>query len=90
MWVNFTEESVSNRFTLSRSSSRRAIRMLRLRPLVVRAVPHLEARDRRKFAEEMLARLALAPERRIAWKISSSRRLNLDVICFGDEKVFKS
>ena len=46
---------VSNRFTLSRSSSCRAIRMLRLRPLVVRTVSHLEdrhIRDRRKFDED--------------------------------------
>ena len=66
--------------------------MLRLRPLVVRTVLHLEdriIRDRRMFAEEMLARLALRSGRRIARRISSSRRLNLDVICFIDEKVFK-
>ena len=37
----------------------------------------------------MLAILALASERRIARKILSSGRLNLDVICFSDEKVFK-
>ena len=55
-------KSVSNRFLLSRSSSRRTIRMLRLRPLVVRTVAHLEDRhihDRRKFAQEMLAISAL-------------------------------
>ena len=83
---------VSNRFTLSRSCSRKAIRCLRLRPLVIRSVPHLQyrhIRDRRKFAEEMLARLALASGRRISRMISSSRRLNLDVICFSDEKIFR-
>ena len=40
---------------------RRAIRLLRLRPIVIRTVLHLDDRhiyDRRKFAEEMLARLA--------------------------------
>ena len=55
--------TVALRFTLSRSSSRRAIRVLRLRSLVIRTVPHLEdshIRNRRMFAEEMLARLALA------------------------------
>ena len=36
---------------------------------------------------EMLARLALASGRRISRKISSSRRLNLDVICFSDENL---
>ena len=52
-----SEKIVSNRFTLCRTSSRKAIRCLRLRPLVIRTVPHLEdrhIRDRRKFAEEML------------------------------------
>ena len=33
---------VSNRFTLSRTSSRKAILLLRLRPLVIRTVPHLQ------------------------------------------------
>ena len=83
---------VSNRFTLSRTSSRKAIRLLRLRPLVIRTVPHLQdrhTRDRRKFAEEMLARLALGSGRRISRKISTSRRLDLDVICFSDEKIFR-
>ena len=83
---------VSNRFTLSLICSRKAIRCLRLRPLVIRTVLHLEdrhIRDRRKFAEEMLARLALASGRRISRKISSSRRLNPDVICFSDEKIFR-
>ena len=61
---------VPNRFTLSRSSSRRAIRMLRLRPLVVVPCPIWDIRDRRKFAEEMLARLALGSGRRTARKIS--------------------
>ena len=82
----------SNRLTLSRTSSRKAIRLLRLRPLVIRTVPHLQdrhIRDRRKFAEEMLARLALASGRRISKKISSSRRMDLDVICFSDEKIFR-
>ena len=62
------------------------------RPLVIRTVPRLEdrhIRGRRKFAEQMLARLALGSGRRIARKISSSRRLILDVICFSGEKVFK-
>ena len=84
---------VSNRFTLSRTCSRKAIRLLRLRPLVIRTVPHLQdrhIRDRRKFAEEMLARLALGSGRRISRKISTSRRLDLDVICFRDEKIFRS
>ena len=84
---------VSNRFTLSRTCSRKAIRCLRLRSLMIRTVLHLEdrhIRDRRKFAEEMLARLALASGRRISRKISSSRRLNLDVICFSDEKSLQS
>ena len=79
---------VSNRFTLSRTSSRKAIRLLRLRPLVIRTVPHLQdrhIRDRRKFAEEMLARFALGSGRRVSRKISTSRRLNLDVTCFSDE-----
>ena len=83
---------VSNRFTLSRTCSRKAIRCLRLRPLVIRTVPHLQdrhIRDRRKFAEEMLARLALASGRRIWRQIATSRRLELDVICFSDEKIFR-
>ena len=82
---------VSKRFTLSRTNSRKAIRLLRLRPLVTRTVPHLQdrhIRDRRKFAEEMLARLALGSGQRISRKISTSRRLDLDVICFSDEKIF--
>ena len=37
-------KNVSNRFTLSRTSSRKAIRLLRLRPLVIRTVPHLHDR----------------------------------------------
>ena len=83
---------VSNRFTLSRTSSKKAIRLLRLRPLVIRTVPHLQdrhIRDRPKFAEEMLATLALGSGRRISRKISTSRRLDLDVICFSDEKIFR-
>ena len=83
---------VSNRFTLSRTCSRKAIRCLRLRPLVIRTVPHLEdrhIRDRRKFAEEVLARLALASGRRTSRKIATSRRLDLDVTCFSDEKIFR-
>ena len=86
-----SEKIVSNRFTLSRTS-RKAILLLRLRPLVIRTVPHLEdhhIRDRCKFVEEMLARLALASGRRISRKIATSRRLNLDVICFSDEKIFR-
>ena len=35
----------------------------------------------------MLARLALASGRRILKKIATSRRLDLDVICFSDEKI---
>ena len=84
---------VSNRFTLSRACCRKAISCLRLRPLVIRTVPHLEdrhIRDRRKFAEELLARLALASGKRISRKISSSRLPNLDVICFSDEKIFRA
>ena len=45
---------------LSRTSSRKALRLLRVRPLVIRTVLHLQDShilDRRKFAEEMLARL---------------------------------
>ena len=55
--------TVAIRFTLSRSCSRKAIRCLRLRPLVIRTVLHLEdrhIRDRRKFADEVFPRLALA------------------------------
>ena len=88
----FQRKIVSTRFTVSRTCSRKAIRCLRLRPLVIRTVPHLQdrhIRDRRKFAEEMLARLALASGRRISRKISTSRRLDLDVICFSDEKIFR-
>ena len=88
--VRISLKIVSNRFTLSRTSSRNAIRLLRLRPLVIRTVPHLQdrhIRDRRKVAAEMLARLALASGRRISRKISTSRRLDLDVICFSDEKI---
>ena len=69
---------VSNRFTLSRTSSQKALRCLLLRLLVIRTVHNLEdrhIRDRRKFAEEMLARLALASGRRISRKIATSRRL---------------
>ena len=84
---------VSNRFTLSRTSSRKAIRLLCVRPLVIRTVLHLQdrhIRDRRKFAEEMLARLVLGSGRRISRKISTSRRrLDLDVICFSDERIFR-
>ena len=83
---------MSNRFTLSRTSSRKAIRLVHLRPLVIRTVPHLQdrhIRDRRKFAEEMLARLVLGSGRRIARKISTSRRLDMDVICFSDEKIVR-
>ena len=71
---------VSNRFTLSRTSSRKAIRLFRLRPVVIRTVPHLQdrhIRDRRKFAEEMLARLALGSGRRISRKISTRSGLPL-------------
>ena len=60
--------------------------------MVIRTVPHLQdphIRDRRKFAEEMLARLALGSGQRISRKISTSRRLDLDVICFSDEKIFR-
>ena len=84
--------TVAIRFTLSRTCSRKAIRCLRLRPLVIRTVPHLEdrhIRDPRKFAEEMLARLALASGRRILRKIATSRRLDLDVSCFSNEKIFR-
>ena len=87
-----SEKIVSNRFTLSLTCSRKAIRCLRLRPLVIRTVPHLEdrhIRDRREFAEETLTRLALASGRRISRKISSSRRLNVDVICFSERKSSK-
>ena len=83
---------VSNRFTLSRTCSRKAIRCLRLRPLVIRTVPHLQdrhMRDSRKFAGEMLARLAFASGRRISRKIATNRWLDLDVICFSDEKIFR-
>ena len=83
---------VSNRFTVSRTSSRKAIRCLRLRPLVIRRVLHLKdrhIRDRRKFVEEMLARLALGSGRRISRKVATSRRLDSDVICFTDEKIFR-
>ena len=45
--------------------------------------------DRRKVAEEMLARLAVASGRRISRKIATSRRLDLDVICFSDETIFR-
>ena len=51
---------VSKRFTLCRAGSRDALRLLRLRPWVIRTVPTLQdrhIRDRPKFAEEMLARL---------------------------------
>ena len=41
------------------------------------------------FAISMLARMALASGRRVSRNISSSRRLNLDVICFSDQKIFK-
>ena len=60
--------NVVNRFFLSRASSRKALRLLRLRPLMIRTVHHLQdrhIRDRHKFAEEMLARLALGIGRRI-------------------------
>ena len=54
---------------------------------------HLEdrhIRDCRKLTEEMLAKLALlASGRRISRKIETSRRLDLDVICFSDEKIFR-
>ena len=56
--------------------------MLRLCPLVIRTVLLLEdrhIRDRRKFAEEVLANLALA----------SGRQLDLDVICLRDEEIFR-
>ena len=46
---------VSYRFTFSPTSSRKALRFLRLRPLVIRTVLLLQdchIRDRRKFAEE--------------------------------------
>ena len=96
----FTEEehrwmsvrTAAFRFTLSRTCSRKAIRCVRLRPLVIRTVPHLEdrhIRDRRKFAEEMLARLALGSGRRIARKIATSRPLDLDVTCSSDETIFR-
>ena len=63
-----------------------------MRPLVIRTVPNLEdrhIRDRRKFAEEMLARLALASGKRISRKIATSRRLDLNVICSSDEKIIR-
>ena len=61
---------------------------LPLRPLVIRTVLHLED-HRRKFAVEMLARLALASGWRISRKIATSRRLDLDVFHFSDEKIFR-
>ena len=76
---------VSNRFTLSRTCSRKAIRCLHLRPLVIRRVPHLEdrlIRDRRKFAEEMLARLALASGRRVSRKINAARHQDMLRSCY--------
>ena len=63
--------NVSNRLTLSRSLSRIGLRFLRLRPLAIRAVHHLEGlhvRDRRRSAEEMLARWALGAGTRITEK----------------------
>ena len=51
--------TVAYRFTLPRTCTRKAIRCLRLRPLVIGTVLHLKdrhVRDRRKFVEEMLAR----------------------------------
>ena len=57
------------------------------------ALRHLQdrhIRDRRKCAEEMLAKLALGSGRRISRKISASRRLDLDVICPNFEKIFRN
>ena len=64
----------TSRFTLCRTSSRKALRYLR--PLVICTVPHPDdrhTRDRRKFDEETLARLALASGRRISRKIAANR-----------------
>ena len=46
-------------------------------------------RDRRRLAEEMLARLARASGRRISRKTATSRRLEVDVICCSDGKIFR-
>ena len=53
----------------------KARRLLRLRSLVIRTVPYLQdrhIRDLRNFAEEMLAKSALASGRRISKKINKS------------------
>ena len=54
----FKKECEPQRFTLSWTCARRAFRLLRLRPRVIRTVLHLQDRHiraRRKFAEEMLS-----------------------------------
>ena len=48
--------------------------------------PYLED-HRRRFAAKMLARLARASGRCVSRKVGTSRRLDLDVICFSDEKI---
>ena len=66
--------------------------LLRLRSLVICMVHHLQdrhIRDHRNFAEEMLARFALASGRRISRKIPTSQRLDLNMICSSDEKIFR-
>ena len=84
--------TVAIRFTLSRTCSRKALRLLRLRSLVIRTVPICKTVTSVIVATSLKRcwrgwRLHLA--RRISRKISSRRRLNLDVICFSDEKIFK-
>ena len=91
-WANFSENRVKSLHIVSDQFTKS-------HPFVALASvgdPHsapsagpVHIRDRRKFAEEVLARLALGSGRRIARKISSSRRPNLDVICFSDEKIFR-
>ena len=90
-WATFTENRVKSLHIVSYQFMK-SHPFVFLRPLVIRTVLHLQdrhIRDRRKFAEEMLARLALGPGRRIARKISTSRRLDLDVTFFSDEKIFR-
>ena len=68
--VRISLKIVSNRFALSRTCSRKAIRCLCLRPLVIRTVPHLET----------VTSVIVASSRRRCWR---GWRLHLEGVSRG-------
>ena len=80
-WANFSEDCSKSLHIVSNLQSKGS-------PFAA-LLQDRHIRDRRNVAEDMLARLALASGRRISRKLHRAVRLNLDVICFSDEKIFK-